>query len=183
MSRKILTKFGVLAVFCMPLVAQAGWSEFWERFHLDANRNGCWPDPFRGQDREALRAPFIIMKDNGWRFETTLPEALFHPETQALNRAGEIKVRRIIAYAPPNRRTIFVQRSERNDITDARVQSVQAFIDKIGVRGAMPAVMPTDVDPTNSSGDYFDQIDRKARDTVAEPRLPAAATGNGSGGQ
>jgi hypothetical protein len=156
--------------------------EIWDRFTLDTARNAAWPEPFRSQDREALRAPFAIMKDNGWRYETTIPESLFNLETHDLNKAGEIKVRRILTYAPPHRRTLFVQRGSNDRITSLRVEAVKHFVGELNLRGVNPEVLVTDIEPTNTSGEYFDQIDKKARGSIGDPRLPSAAGSGGGGG-
>ncbi|MBM4005008.1 MAG: hypothetical protein FJ295_17255 [Planctomycetes bacterium] len=185
MRRRFWIRIGVLTVLCIPSAAHAGWptlGEIWDRFTLDTVRNAAWPEPFRSQDREALRAPFAIMKDNGWRFETTVPDSLFHTETQDLNKAGEIKVRRILTYAPPHRRTLYVLRGSNDRITSLRVESVKQFVAQLNLRGANPEVLVTDIDPTNTSGEYFDQIDKKARGSITDPRLPSAAGAGGGGG-
>jgi hypothetical protein len=71
-------------------VAQAGWTEFWQRFHLDCHRMRCWPEPFYHSDREAVRAPLTVMKNNGWRSQNTIDSHFFDAETQKLSKAGEL---------------------------------------------------------------------------------------------
>lgn len=184
MNRKFWTRMGLLALLGLPTAAQAGWREVWQDFWGNAHQNGIWPEPFQSQDKDAVRRPFEIMKDNGWRFEHTLPDGLFNPETQELNRAGELKVRRIATQAPSNRRSIFVQRGKNDQVTQRRLNAVQDYLLKMTVRGTIPTVMPTDIEAINTAGDYFDKIDQRGREAVPNPVLPAAAapgTGTGTG--
>jgi len=181
MNRRFWTKLGLLTLLGIPVTAEAGWREVWQDFWCNAHQNGRWPEPFATQDRDAVRRPFEIMKDNGWRFEHTLPEGLFNPETQELNRAGELKVRRIATLAPSNRRAIFVQRGKNDQVTQRRMTAVQDYLAKLPARNAILSVMPTDIEAINSSGDYYDQIDQRSRESIPNPVLPVA-TAPGTGG-
>ena len=179
MRRVILTAWVGVSICLSTGVASAG--DFWHRVHVDYHRNTCWPYPFVYQDRDAVRTPFAIMADNGWRLENTLPDELFDPENQTLSRAGERKVRWIATQAPTNRRVVFVPRGTNEEITSARVEAVQNYLSTMSLRGPGPQVFVTDILPASTSGDYFYQVDKKAEASLPEPRLPAADATPGGG--
>lgn len=154
--------------------ADAGWSEFWDRVHLDFRRVNCWPEPFLHADRELVRSPLIAMTDNGWRAQNTLNNHLFTLEHQALTQAGILKVRWIVTQAPPHRRSVFVLRGETAEATLARVEAVQQQIVKLVPGGARPEVLLTDTIPVGGSGEYFDAVDRSSKQSIPAPRLPTA---------
>lgn len=162
---------------CSPL--NAGWGSFWERWHADFHRNNCWPQPFQATDRELTRAPIIAMTSAGWRLHNTLSDHFFNADDQAINQAGELKLRWIITQAPLNRRTVFVLRGNNPDATALRVASVQRAIDRWVVDGTRPDVLITDVIPPGASGDYFDQVDRQLKQSIPAPRLPEMQSTSG----
>ena len=73
--------------------------------------NQMWPWPYVCPDRIAVREPFCIMVNNGWRRQNLLGAHHFNPDTNQLNAAGQLKVQWIMTQAPPDRRSIFVERS------------------------------------------------------------------------
>ncbi|MBC8355510.1 MAG: hypothetical protein H8E66_26325 [Planctomycetes bacterium] len=155
-------------------VTQAGWTEFWERVHLDWHRMNSWPEPFLHADKDLVRQPLIAMTDRGWRMQNTLSDHLFDVEKQTLTQAGALKVRWIVTQAPPHRRTVFVLRGATPEATLARVDDVQATVAQMVPQGARPQVQLTDVTPVGGSGDYFDAVDRARKDSIPAPRLPEA---------
>ncbi|HEX5103587.1 MAG TPA: hypothetical protein VFV87_07250, partial [Pirellulaceae bacterium] len=40
---------------------------WWYRSKVDWHRNNAWPEPFASADRAAVREPFCLMIDNGWK--------------------------------------------------------------------------------------------------------------------
>jgi len=161
-------------------VANAGWSEFWQRNRVDYHRNNCWPSPFQAQDRELTRSPLIAMVNSGWRAHNTLTDHFFSPEDQSINQAGELKVRWIATQAPPHRRTVFVLRAPTPEGTAERVAVVQRTIEKAVADGPRPEVLITDVIPAGASGDYFDQVDRQLKSSIPAPRLPGLEDTSGN---
>ena len=177
---------GVLVAVTMlaPVSARADWwSSFWHRAHVDYHRNNCWPEPFVHADRQAARAPFEIMKHNGWRLQNTLGDQLFHPETHELTRAGALKVQWVVTQSPPHRRTVYVLRTLDPEATHRRVDAVQQVVARSLPGGPLPPVVVTTKQPLAGSGDYFDQIDRRMRASIPVPRLPSSGdAGGGSTG-
>jgi hypothetical protein len=124
----------------------------------------------------------MVIADAGWRSEHTLSDHLFSPETQQLTTAGQIKAKWIATQAPSQRRVIFVLRGDSDDITQARIQSIQNYLGQRSLTCGMPAIFPTDLEPIGGSGDYFDQVDKKSRESLPDPRLPERQAIGGSSG-
>ena len=175
MSRRI----GLFALIlsCCVGSANAGWDEFWERVHLDFHRNNSWPEPFYQIDREAVRGPFNVMKDVGWRHETTMVGYFFDATSNELTVAGQRKIDWIVRHAPLHRRSVFVLRGESQEVTSARVDAVQREISRILPEGELPPVMVTDRGPQGSPGQYFDTIGRQYIESIPSPRLPSSSGG------
>ncbi len=152
------------------------WHSFWGNFHA----NNEWPDPYVCPDREAVRSPFRIMIQNGWRLQNTLTEHHFKQGTSELSENGRIKVRWILTSAPIERRMIFVQPAISQEMTQDRIASIYDLASEI-----LPGSEPTDVlvnsvRTTGWPADYVDEIDRKFRDSTPEPRLPEAQRADSS---
>lgn len=160
----------------------AGWNEFWNRVHVDFHRMNCWPEPFTNADRVLVKEPFCVNVDAGWRSEHTLSDHLFVAESHQLTVAGQLKAKWIATQAPVHRRTIFVVRGMNDDVTHARILAVQAYLSQRALPTGMPPIVPTDLEPLGGSGDYYDAIDRRARESLPEPRLPQMQIIGGGGG-
>ena len=113
----------------------------------DFKRNNCWPRPFVWTDRQAVRAPFVIMVNKGWQRENTLGEYHFDSETGQLNEPGRRRVHWIVNQAIVSRRSIFVHRAMRPEMTLARVDSVQQWTAQIMPHGDLPPVLETNLPP------------------------------------
>lgn len=157
-----------------------GFKQFWHRCKVDFHRNNSWPEPFLSADKIAVRTPYCIQTDNGWKMQNTVGTFLFDPETQRINQAGDLLVKWIITQAPVNRRAVFVLRGDTAEITAARVESVQAAVAKYGVNCVCPVLL-TDTEPAGWSAAYIDSITQQFNATIPAPRLPARDNG-GSGG-
>jgi hypothetical protein len=138
----------------------------------------CWPAPFHQADSEAVRAPHLVMMNNGWRSQNTVADYFFESQTQQLTRAGELKVRWIVTEAPLSRRTVFVLRGRNHEATSIRLDAVQRAVARILPDGPLPLVLLTDAAPRGGSGDYFEHISRTYMSSIPAPRLPEA-TGDG----
>ncbi len=177
---------GAIAVVMTCLLTagsvHAGWHEFWDRFHLDAHRNNCWPEPFSSIDRRAAQAPFAAMVGSGWRTQNTLSQHYFDRETQQLNEAGERKLYWILSNAPEPYRTVFVAESYQSDESRKRIDSVQQTLARLLPTEPLPPVVATKLEPRGWPAEYIDTIDRKVQATVPDPRLPTFQAAGGSGG-
>jgi len=176
MKRFVYGCWALVAMTCAALPAQAGWNEFWERFHVDFHRVNCFPEPFIYGDREAARAPFIAMINNGWRRQNTLGDQHFDGETNRLNQAGTLKLKEILIENPEQFRSVFVLRTAFGDTTNIRLQSVQESAAQIAPQQGQALVYQTNVGPAVAPGE---EVDRNFRTPA---KLPAMTVSGGSSG-
>ena len=94
-------------------------------------RRICWPQPFNHAARAATYAPFDIMAANGWRRHNLLGDHHFTDDSTRLTRSGELKVQWTLTQAPPERRTIFVQRGQLPEDTQNRIQAARDWATKL----------------------------------------------------
>ncbi len=139
----------------------------------DFKRNNCWPRPFVWADRQATRAPFVVMVNKGWQRENTLGEYHFDRDTGKLNEPGCLRVRWIVTQEIPGRRSIFVQRDIRPEMTIARVDSVQQWAAQIVPHGDLPPVLETNLAAPGRSAEEVDRIRVDWLESMPPPRLPA----------
>lgn len=171
MKRFLLCIVTLLGICLVATPADAGWHEFWQKFKRDTHRNNAYPEPFRFADREAQKAPFRVMIENGWRTEHTLTQSLF-TSGHDLTRAGEKKVHWIITQSPEERRTVYVISGNSRQATEARLDSVQRYITRLVPEGALPGVVVTSRIPRGGAGDYLNEMHQKYRESLPAPQLP-----------
>ena len=158
-----------------------GFNQFWHRCCVDFHRNLAWPEPFLTVDKAAVRQPFCIQVDNGWKSQNTVGSFLFDRDTQRVNEAGDLLVKWILTQAPAHRRAVFVLRGDTAEATNARVQSVQASVAKYA-NGCVVPVLLTDTEPPGWSASYTDAITQQYSSSIPAPRLPATQGSGGGGG-
>jgi hypothetical protein len=168
-----------MTLLLLPGSSQAEW---FHQLRRDAQRNRCWPDPFLQPDRMAVRAPFAVMINNGWRTQNTLGDDHFDTDTGLLNEAGELKVREILAYSPPEHRTVFVLQARDEQETVARNRSVSDLVARLHPYAESPAVAVTNLRPRTASAEYINTISSRFNATTPDPRIPASQSGGGMGG-
>lgn len=171
--------FTVTIIVLLPGMSNA---ELFPRLRRATARNRCWPAPFLEPDRMAVRAPFAIMINNGWRVQNTLGDDHFDADTGLLNEAGELKVREILAASPPEHRTVFVLQARDDQETAARNRSVSELVAKLNPVSAGPLVAGTNIRPRTASADYINTIGNRFNATTPDPRLPASSSGSMGGG-
>ena len=170
--------------------AQAGWhwfssvvegtKEFGRQVARDTKRRNCWPQPFVGPDRHAVRSPFAIMVSNGWRRQNLLGNHHFVDKAGELNEAGRMKVRWILTEAPQHHRTVYVHKTLNPELTAARIDNVQQYATKLIPQGALPMVLETSIPVRGWPASQADIIGRKFEASTPDPRLPDASGGGGS---
>ena len=141
----------------------------------DFQRNNCWPEPFLAPDRLAVRAPFVIMVNNGWRRQNLFTDRHFMGGTATLNDSGERKVRWTMTQAPLHHRTLYVRRAETPEQTAERIEAVRELATYYADSGQVPTVLETTIDDAGWPATRVDAIGRRLNETVPEPRLPDAA--------
>jgi hypothetical protein len=96
-----------------------------------------WPAQYVQPSRRAICRSYELMIANGWRRNNLLTKYDFATEGEGLSEAGKLRVSWILTQAPPNRRTIFVQRGADDATTAARIDAVQSLAADLGA-GAGP---------------------------------------------
>jgi len=169
----------VLLAFCCTSSAQANWvADFLNGVVRDTKRRQCWPKPFDCPDRQAVRAPFATMVENGWLAQNTLGPHHFEQGTGRLTESGRLKVRWIATQVPEHRRCVLVEQGLSEEETTARVQAVQEVLSRIAGADQLPVMTTTRPAPTFPAY-HVDLIGRKYVDTIPPPKLPSNEHGSG----
>jgi len=147
-----------------------------------------WPDPYRWQDRVSVRTHLGLQASAGWMTNTTLYEQHFDPETQELNDAGRMHLRWILLYAPPQRRTPWVQAGDTAQISEVRLASAQAAVNEIASGAACPPcpVSLRICQPYGGAAQEVDLVRRAYLSSIPNPRISyvpqnGSSTGNSGG--
>jgi hypothetical protein len=141
--------------------------------------NAMWPWPYVCPDRIAVREPFCIMVNNGWRRQNLLGAHHFIPETNQLNAAGQLRVQWIMTQAPPDRRSIFVERSLDQNISNQRIASVQEYSTQVAIDSRPAPVAQTHLVSEGRPATVVDFTNTKFQQSMPLPVLPASQ-GSGS---
>jgi hypothetical protein len=112
-------------------------------YHDSYYDSSIWPRQYMAPARRGLCQAFDTMISNGWRRNNLLTKYDFAPEGEGLSEAGRLRLEWILTNAPPQRRTIFVQRGVDAQQTADRVEAVQLLASNINPGGA-----PIDVQET-----------------------------------
>jgi hypothetical protein len=145
------------------------------------HRNSVWPWPHFCADRVAVREPFCIMVDNGWRRQNLLGPHHFNPDTNKLTTAGELKVRWIMTQLPPERRSIFVERSLESEITAQRVETARLYAAEMSLDGLAPQVAETHLLSEGRPASVVDNTNVRFQESLPPPVLPASSPGTATG--
>jgi hypothetical protein len=138
--------------------------------------NKMWPWPYVCPDRVAVREPFCIMINNGWRRQNMLGAHHFNPDTNELNAAGQLRVQWILTQAPADRRNIFVERSLDNTATAARMAAVREYATQVAVDGRQPQINETYLISEGRPASVVDATNVKFQAAMPAPVLPAPST-------
>lgn len=148
--------------------------------------NEMWPWPYVCPDRLAVREPFCMMINNGWRRENLLGAHHFIPETNQLNSAGQLRVHWIMTQAPPNRRDIFIERSLDPNVNSQRIAAAREYALKVSIDNRLPQIVETSIMFEGRPASFVDATNVKFQQSMPAPVLPAAqgaTTGGSSGAQ
>ncbi len=175
-----MLRVSLLMLFSFLFIVPAGqanadwsqWHAFWNRAHLDKQRNNCWPVPFQQADRVTVCETLTRQLANGWKRQNTLSEVYFNPETQELNEAGRRKLYAIMTSAPSEYRTVYVVQSMNPEAQQRRLDSISTASSQLFTNGISPRVESVQVAPRSWSAEYIDEISRKVNSSIPNPRLP-----------
>lgn len=164
----------ILAMLLFCSAGQAGWNEFWDRVHLDYQRNSCWPSPFVEQDRASVRNYLDQMTAAGIRLQNTLSDHYFESDGEKvmLTRAGKLKVRQILMLTS-DRQVVFVMRGLTEEETNVRVAAVHTALGELVGNPDATQVLVSPNQPIGRAADYIDDVYRRERASIPAPRLPA----------
>jgi hypothetical protein len=175
MRRTILTILGLLAVVGG---APSAWGVVFDHtahyIKRGYHRNVDWPWPYVCPDRAAVRQPFGIMVENGWRRQNLLGDHHFNPNGSGLTTAGELKVRWIATQAPSAHRNIFVERSIDPSVTADRLATAREYAAIVAIDGQAPQVYETNLVSEGRPASVVDAINVRFQESAPAPVLPAA---------
>lgn len=140
-----------------------------------------WPDPYRWQDRTSVRMHIAAQATAGWTTNTTLYDQHFTPETQELNEAGRRHLKWILLYAPPQRRTPWVQAGDTPQSSQARLASVQNAAALMAPNCTAPIMLRV-TQPYGASAQEVDLVRRGYLSSMPDPRISYTAQQGGSTG-
>jgi hypothetical protein len=142
--------------------------------------NKMWPWPYQCPDRIAVREPFCMMVNNGWRRQNLLGAHHFNPDSNQLTTAGELRVQSIMTQTPVDRRSIFIERSLNVDTNTARLATVREYATKVSTDGQTPMVEETYLISEGRPAEVVDATNVKFMQAMPAPVLPeASATSTG----
>jgi hypothetical protein len=192
MSRFISAVFAVLAGVASA-VAQDSCSDPCPRGILEDIADGYyenhrWPYPYSYADQQAVRDPFVIMVQNGWRRQNLLADYHFLEKTGQLNEAGQTAIRRIAQEVTAQHRMIYVRRALTTEETAARIAAAQQYAAKVALDGNVPPVAETSVRPAGYPAGWPPSregaVSRNFRVSVPkEMYLPETDKQSGGGGK
>jgi hypothetical protein len=105
---------------------QAGYGRtYGQKYHDSYYDSSIWPRQYMAPARRGICQAFELTVAAGWRRNNLLGKYDFNPNGEGLSEAGRLRVEWILANAPPQRRTIFVQRGADAEQTAGRVEAVQ----------------------------------------------------------
>jgi hypothetical protein len=140
--------------------------------------NKIWPWPYICPDRAAVREPFALMVDNGWRRQNLLGPHHFDPLSGQLTTAGELKVHWIMTQAPLDRRQIFVERSLDSAVTAGRVDAAREYAARVASDGRTPMVSDTNLVSEGRPASTVDAVYTRFNESMQPPVLPAPSASN-----
>lgn len=145
--------------------------------------NVQWPWPYVCPDRVAVREPFCLMVNNGWRRQNLLGMHHFNPETNQLNAAGQLRVQWIMTQTPPDRRSIFMERTLDTKVNAERLVAVREYATQAGIDGRAPQVAETFLISEGRPASVVDATNVKFQQAMPTPILPAAQSTSSTSAQ
>ena len=178
MARSLLVGTLTLATLACVVPARGDWlGAFLHSVGRDTIRRNHWPRPFVYADRQAARAPFAAMVENGWRSQNMIGDHHFTENSGELTDAGRLKVHWILTQAPEQHRTIYVYRAKNAKDTASRVDSVQQYATELLPEGNLPLVVESGVAAVGWPASRVDALGRTFQSSAPAPRIPAGDGG------
>ena len=181
--RRISLALATLAAFgCLVASAQAVSFDDGVRYvKRGYHQNKQWPWPYICADRIAVHEPFCIMVNNGWRRQNLLGAHHFNEDATKLTTAGELRVRWILTQAPPERRTIFVERDLNPTVTAERLAAARDYASQVIIDGGAPVVVESNLISEGRPASLVDATNVRFQESMPVPALPATSVGISTG--
>jgi hypothetical protein len=138
------------------------------------HRNVDWPWPYICPDRRAVREPFCIMVNNGWRRQNLLGPHHFNADANQLTTAGELRVQWIMTQAPANHRNIFVERALDPAVTTQRLATAREYATRVTPDAQAVQVVDTHLISEGRPASVVDATNTRFQESSPPPVLPAA---------
>jgi hypothetical protein len=181
MHRRFLAAVALLGAFAFVQTAEAVWIEdSYHHVRRGYHRNEAWPWPYVCPDRIAVREPFRLMVDNGWRRQNLLGPHHFNADANQLTTAGELRVHWIMTQAPAARRSIFIERAMDPAVTAQRLEVVRQYAAQVALDGQQPQATATHLVAEGRPAAVVDATNVRFQESMRPPVLPppvAGATG------
>ena len=174
----VLVAFGGLATS-----AKAVWIDDGAHYVKHGYRvNKVWPWPYVCADRVAVREPFCMMINNGWRRQNLLGPHHFTANADKLTTAGELRVRWIMTQAPNQHRTIFIERDIDPSVTAQRLATARDYATNVSTDGQVAQVVETYLISEGRPASVVDATNVRFQESLPPPALPASS-GNALSGE
>jgi hypothetical protein len=162
--------------------SQAYAPSYWDECAAAFHDNLMWPKQYIHPSRRGICAAFAIQANNGWRRNNLLGKYHFNPEDQQLSDAGKAKVDWILTQAPPERRSIFVERAPEPQETANRIQAVQDLASTTGSHGAPVDVQESTLREVGHPAGTVDAVFTGFSANQRPPMLPESGGSSSSSG-
>jgi len=149
------------------------------RAGYDANKD--WPRIYIPPARRSVCSTYDAMINNGWRRQNLLGDYHFNQETNELTNAGKLKVNWILTQAPVQRRSVFVQRGQKELQTTARISAVHDYAGNMSPNVGQVHVNDTHLVAEGHRASSVDSVFVGYDANRAAPMLPAASSAAGGG--
>ena len=180
MRRSLLALAALVAALLCVESADAVWIE--DGYHYvrrGYHRNVAWPWPYVCPDRIAVREPFQAMVNNGWRRQNLLGTHHFNFESNQLTTAGELRVQWIMTQAPPERRSIFIERSTDPEVTAQRLAVVRDYAAQVAIDSQEPQAFESHLVSEGRPAAVVDATNVRFYESMRPPVLPPPVAGPG----
>jgi hypothetical protein len=174
MRRILIAAAAIVAVGGLISSASAiGFDETAHHIKQGAKRNRMWPWPYVCADRVAVREPFGVMINNGWRRQNLLGPHHFNDKSEQLTTAGELRVQWIMSQAPEARRQIFIERDISPDVTAKRMVTARDYATRLAINGTSPEINETNIASEGRPASVVDAMNVRFQESMPAPTLPA----------
>lgn len=178
MQRTFLAIVAVVALGGLATSTHAVWVDDAVHYVKRGYRqNKVWPWPYVCADRLAVREPFCVMVNNGWRRQNLLGPHHFTENSAQLTTAGELRVRWIMTQAPGERRTIFIERDVDPAVTASRLATARNYASQVSTDGQIAQVVETHLISEGRPAAVVDATNVRFQESLPPPALPAATVG------